>query len=33
MRSRKKIDFEAFHGLETEKIYQSAFFKGEWDMF
>ena len=33
VRKRKKIDFQAYQELETEKIYESSLFKGQWDMF
>ena len=33
LKSRKRIDFETYEGVETDKIYASSFLKGEWDMF
>ena len=33
IRKRKKIDFQTYQELETEKIYESSLFKGQWDMF
>lgn len=32
-KERRRIDFSTYEGVSTDQIYQSSFFKADWDLF